>query len=257
MTSNLSPPQSLQNRPSPLHRLSLVITAYNEEIALPKLFEELLEALGHWRALEVIIVNDGSRDQTAQVMSELKTTLRAHREAERYRKVRLTLCSLKKNLGMGAALRVGYSLASEDWVTFLPGDGQIEPSMVTRLCEAVEPRVSAVTTRYTNREYTWYRALLSRGLRHLSALIVGVSVTSEGSYLIKRDTLKQMPLASTSFMLNLEIPIRAAHRGLKLKVVDIEVRARQGGASSATELKRITSTFRDLVALRLRLMRGE
>lgn len=236
---------------APHVRLSVVISAYNEEEALPLLFSELLEELRGWTSLEVIIVNDGSLDQTAEVMETLKGSAELATRPE----VRLVLCSLDSNQGMGAALQAGYRLASEPWVTFLPGDGQIAPAMIPPLCDAVKRGARVVTTRYTNRQYTPYRKLLSRGLRGLSRLIIGLHVTSEGMYLIERDLLNAMPLFSDSFMLNLEIPIRAAKAQVAMETVGIEVRPRQGGVSSATQLGRVFSTLLDLIALRWRMSR--
>ena len=242
--------------PSPRQCLSLVISAYNEEEALPQLFTEIQRDLVGWKALEVIIINDGSHDRTAEVMSEIKEALQRDQALGVCdQSMRVILCSLDTNRGMGAALQKGYRLATEPWVTFLPGDGQIEPAMIYSLCEATERGARAVTTRYTNRQYTPFRLALSRGLRILSRMIVGVNVTSEGMYLIERNLLQAMPLISDSFMLNLEIPIRAARQGLPMEVVGIKVRARQGGTSSATQWSRIVNTLVDLIVLRWRMMR--
>ena len=52
---------------SACHYLSLIITAYNEEEALPKLINEIIEDMQEWTYLELIIVNDGSLDQTQNV----------------------------------------------------------------------------------------------------------------------------------------------------------------------------------------------
>ena len=235
---------------SPRERLSLVISAYNEEEALPKLIEEIIDTLKDRDALQVIIINDGSTDRTAEVMHSLS-------ERYAYFDETFTLIThhLPNNQGMGAALKAGYRLASEPWVTFLPGDGQISPAMIEPLCEAVDRGAIAVSTYYTNREYRAYRAVLSRGLRLLNAIIVGVQVTSEGIYLIEKSALHAMPLTSDSFMLNLEIPIRAARAQLPMETVGIEVRSRQGGTSSATQWSRIFNTFRDLIGLRIHFIR--
>lgn len=247
------PEESLpgERDPTPSSHLSVVISAYNEEESLPILFDEVLDELRGWTSLELIIVNDGSTDRTEEVMHELKLALVERERPE----VSLVLCSLAENQGMGAALKTGYRTASQPWVSFLPGDGQIAPSMLLLLCEAAQRGARVVTTRYTNRDYTPYRKVLSRGLRLLSRVIIGVKITSEGMYLIERDTLLAMPMTSDSFMLNLEIPIRAARAQLPMAVVGIEVRPRQGGVSSATQLSRIFGTLSDLVALRWRMLR--
>lgn len=231
--------------PPPLDSLTVVVVAYQEEEALGPLIAELFDALSAVETLEVIIVNDGSSDRTAEVMEALRFP--------EGRAGRLTLVNLPNNQGMGAALKEGYRRANEEWVTFLPGDGQLAPASLIKLFEVAAQGASLVTTRYTNREYTPLRWALSKGLRVLSALIVGTRVYSEGMYLIRRALLQRLPLRSDSFMLNLELPIRAARMGEALGLAWIEVRPRQGGVSSAARFGRVASTLRDLISLRIRL----
>ncbi|MBM4292760.1 MAG: glycosyltransferase [Deltaproteobacteria bacterium] len=238
---------SAQEPPPPLRGLTVVVAAYQEEEALPRLMAELYEDLAAVEDLEVIVVNDGSTDGTAAVMGRLAPPPG--------RAGALVCLHLPRNLGMGAALRAGYAAATRPWVTFLPGDGQIAPRELLRLCAAAEGGARLVTTRYTNRRYTPLRWLLSRGLRALSALIVGTRVASEGSYLIERGLLRALPLASSSFMLNLELPIRVARAGHPVALAWIGVRERLGGVSSAARPGRVWRTLRDLVALRALLER--
>ncbi len=234
----------------PPEELSLIITAYNEEEALPKLFEEIISDLREWAILEVIIVNDGSRDRTATVIKELIERYDEHRPG-----FHLKAIHMDENRGMGAALKLGYAASTRAWVTFLPGDGQIEPKMIAHLWTEADSMTSLITTRYTNREYTLGRKVLSRGLRLITALIIWVDITSEGMYLIKGERLRALPLISDSFMLNLEIPIRISELKLSIKVADIEVRERQGGVSHATQWRRIINTFKDLISLKYKLLR--
>lgn len=232
-------------RCSPRDHLSVVIVAYQEEEALGPLIEELFAALDQVQSLEVIIVNDGSQDGTAQVMQGLSFPTN--------RLGRLKLIHLPNNQGMGAALKKGYQQATEPWVTFLPGDGQLAPASLEALFKEADQGYELITTRYQNRHYSAFRWLLSYGLRILSTLIIGTRVQSEGMYLIRRELLQQMPLHSDSFMLNLEIPIRAVRAKYKIGLAWIDVRARQGGVSSATRFGRIFSTLIDLILLRYQL----
>jgi glycosyltransferase involved in cell wall biosynthesis len=226
--------------------LSVVVTAYQEEEALGPLITELYRDLSDVTSLEVIIVNDGSTDRTAEVMASF-----IHPE---HRPGRLVCHHLPHNMGMGAALKAGYELASEGWVTFLPGDGQLMPSSLLTLCdEAERSGVRLVTTRYTNRTFTPLRWVLSKGLRVANVLIMGQRVYSEGMYLIERELLHSLPLTSNSFMLNLELPLRVSRLGEAVSVAWVEVRARQGGVSSAARVGRVWSTLRDLLALRITL----
>ena len=238
---------------SPDRQLSLVIAAYNEEEALPKLIDEIIQDLRTWEKLELIIVDDGSTDQTASVMQTIAKQHTTSDLTDNY--LSIHLLSLPYNQGMGAALKAGFYMATLPWVTFLPGDGQIEPKMIHKLCDLVDPQTVLVTSQYANREYSFYRHLLSKGLRLITYMIVWVNITSEGMYLIRRDVLQNLSLVSDSFMLNLEIPIRVATAKHKVMIAEIDVRDRLGGVSHATQWKRILSTFKDLVYLRWCILR--
>ena len=245
---------------TPDDELTVVIPAFNEEEALPHLIKETYDALEGIARLELIIIDDGSSDRTAEVMSTLQCP-EDRQQVERGGAPQRIY--LPQNQGMGAALKAGFSMATCAWVTFIPGDGQIAPSQIPLLFSAVQGSseeegahgASIVTTRYTNREYSLKRKVLSRGMRILSALIVGTSVHSEGMYLLHRDLLQRLPLHSDSFMLNLEIPIRVVRASLPTAIAHIEVRPRQGGLSSATRFGRIFQTLRDMFMLRLQLER--
>jgi glycosyltransferase involved in cell wall biosynthesis len=226
--------------------LSVVITAYNEEEALWGVCTDVIDALEGLEHKEIVVVNDGSTDQTAQVMDQLQAQWPT-----------LIRCiHLESNQGMGAALQKGYKEARMEWVSFLPGDGQIAPDQLWILIKAVQNGdlsrrpIDLVTTRYRNRTYTLKRWTLSLGLRIVSAAISGTWVRSEGMYLLKTKDVQSLPLLSTSFMLNLEIPIRMARQRKDIQEVWIDVRPRQGGVSSATQWNRIWHTFRDLCILR-------
>ncbi len=227
--------------------LSLIITAYNEEEALPKLIHEIVQDMSTWEHLELIIVNDGSQDQTQAVMQSLQTQLNS------LSWLTIKLIEFTENKGMGAALKAGFKEASQAWISFLPGDGQIEPKMMQKLCLLAHNETVLVTTRYTNREYNLYRKVISKGLRMITFLILWTQITSEGMYLIQQTKLQELHLISDSFMLNLEIPIRIAQSKAKIKVAEIQVRERQGGVSQATNWQRIFNTFKDLIYLRWRI----
>ena len=227
--------------------LSLVLPAYNEAEALPKLVDEINQTLHSIEYVEVIIVNDGSSDDTAEVMQDL---VRLHQQGNLEHIHSLLAFNLPSNQGMGAALKLGFQKASQPWVSFLPADGQIAVQELLVAAVSIKDDTVLVSTAYHNRTYTWQRTVLSKGLRILSHWIVGVDVTSEGMYLIRKDILHSLPLYSDSFMLNLEIPIRCHRLSYPCQLASIAVRARQGGVSSATRWSRIYGTLIDLIRLR-------
>ncbi len=226
--------------------LTIVLPAFDEEDALPLTVERVRAFLAaHVADPELIIVDDGSRDGTPALVDRLAA---AHPE--------VVGLHLDRNRGMGAALQAGYAAAQKAWVTMLPSDGQIDPaSLVQFFDRARRTGADLVTSVYRNRRYTPYRKALSVGLRLLTAAVVGTRARTEGTYIVRRAVLRDLGAKSDSFMLTLEIPIRAKRFGYRVETVAIDVHPRVAGQSKAATPGRIAATFRELVALRIELER--
>lgn len=224
--------------------LSIVMAAYNEEDALPDCVARNLDFLRqHVADGELIIVDDGSADGTAALIDALAE---AHPE--------VVALHLPQNGGMGAALQRGFADACKEWVTIMPADGQIDPFEILDFF-AVAEDADLVTSLYHNREYNLQRKVLSLGLRALTTTIVGTRARTEGIYLVRREVLQSLGATSNSFLLNLEIPIRAKRAGYRVKTVFMSVHDRIAGHSKATSFKRIQQTFTELFRLRVRMER--
>lgn len=226
--------------------LSLILPAFNEEDALPITVERVLGFLrAEVRDPELIIVDDGSSDGTPALVDALAA---AHPE--------VVGLHLERNSGMGAALLRGYGAARKDWLTMLPSDLQIAPESLPAFFDAARATgADLVTSVYRNREYALPRKVLSVGLRVLTAVIVGTRARTEGTYLVKRSVYADLGARSESFMLTLEIPIRAKRFGYRVSTIAIDVHDRVAGQSKATSAGRIAHTFGELVKLRIDLER--
>jgi glycosyltransferase involved in cell wall biosynthesis len=103
--------------------LSVVIPVFNEEESLPRLWPELREVLETLPlTVEVIFVDDGSRDGSAEIV-------RALREADR----RVRLVRLKANAGETAATDAGFRAARGRWIVTMDADLQNDPRDIPRL----------------------------------------------------------------------------------------------------------------------------
>jgi len=115
-------------RKKPL-KLSIIIPAYNEEEAIATIIERTLAAREHIiqesqvSDVEVIVVNDGSTDKTAEI-------------ARRYDDIKLI--SFDQNRGYGAAIKAGFAAADGDLLSFLDADGTCDPLFFVQLCNALE-----------------------------------------------------------------------------------------------------------------------
>src|SRR4051794_33596192 len=87
--------------------ISILVPAYNEEGALEKTVAAIGEQRGHFRDLEIVVINDGSKDRTGEIARSLPVTLLEH----------------EKNRGYGAALKSGLQVAKHDYIMIVDADG--------------------------------------------------------------------------------------------------------------------------------------
>ena len=107
-----------ENEPSSSHSVSVVLPAYNEEQVIANTVFEVLYVLNAWRIdFEILVVNDGSTDQTGEIVEALALT-GAHS--------RVRLITHATNEGYGASLVSGFAAATKELVFFMDSDGQFD-----------------------------------------------------------------------------------------------------------------------------------
>ena len=224
--------------------LSAVMAAYDEAENLRPVVAEVLAFLREQVAdPELIIVDDGSTDGTGPIADDLARVepgvIAVHHD---------------RNRGIGAALKTGFARATKQWVTILPADGQIAPWEIALFFDDALD-ADLVTSVYRARHDGGYRKVLSWGLRAATRLVAGADVRSEGIYVVRRDVLAELPLESDSFFLNLELPLRAARAGKRVRTVTMTARPRRAGRSKSSALRHVAIVFGELVRYRRSLRR--
>jgi glycosyltransferase involved in cell wall biosynthesis len=222
--------------------LSIVVFAFDEEENVAAVLGELCGWLdANEPGAEIVLVDDGSRDRTSDVAARALEG-RPHR-----------LVRHERNRGIGAALKSGVRVASGDWVTFLPADGQIEPAAIGTLrAEQRRTRAEVVFSVYDDRNDGLDRKLFSFGVRALIFAVHGVRMRSDGPYLFRRALFDPDALPPDSFFLNFEFPIRTLAARTKTSRVTIRCRPRRAGQSKSTQWHRIVGVARELIDLRVR-----
>jgi glycosyltransferase involved in cell wall biosynthesis len=223
-------------------KLSVVIPAYNEAANVGQLVTETIEVLARdWREpYELLLVDDGSKDGTAEVMSSL---------AAKHPTVRVIVHP--ENRGLGGALQTGYAQVRGEFVSFIPGDGQVGVSEVLKLQQEIGAADLIVSVR--ERTVPFHRNILSWGMRTLMWLVLGFDPTGmEGVYVIRRAALQRLRLRARTGLLNFEIPMRCYALGLAVKRgVSINTRPRLSGTSKVTNFSTVAKTFYELFKLRI------
>jgi dolichol-phosphate mannosyltransferase len=225
--------------------LSVIVFAFDEAASIPRTLRELrtwLEA--HQPYAEIVFVDDGSRDGTAERAREVLAGFPA------------AFVRHDRNRGIGAAIKTGVRAARAPWITFLPADGQIAPEAIATLqAAAARDRADVVFSVYDHRDDGAYRKLLSFGVRAMIFAVHGVRMRSDGPYLFRRELFDPEQLRPDTFFLNFEFPIRMLAAGTRTATVTIPCRPRVAGRSKSTGLRRIAGVARDLVELRVRRAR--
>jgi glycosyltransferase involved in cell wall biosynthesis len=170
--------------------LSLVIPVYNEAENIVPLVQEIVPSLEGRGEYEIIVVDDGSDDDT---LARLQI-LRAGGET------RLRILRHPRNLGKSAALRNGVGAAHGEWVATLDGDGQNDPADIPRLCEVLadcsgEHRLRLVCGHRVRRDDPWLKRLSSRIANAVRGRLLGDAVpdTGCGLKLIHRQAFLDLP----------------------------------------------------------------
>ena len=103
--------------------LSVVIPCYNEAASLPELLAQLERALASWQPrCEVIVVNDGSTDDSGRLLGELAAA-----------RPWLKVVNLRRNYGQTAAMMAGFEWATGDILVAMDADLQNDPADIPRL----------------------------------------------------------------------------------------------------------------------------
>ena len=155
------------------HHLSIVIPAYNEEKRIPRTLEHIQQFLNSkkWSA-EIIVVNDGSTDDTAQVVRKF---------AERYPSV--ALIDNFVNAGKGKAIRDGILRATGDIILFTDADDSTPIEDADKLIAAIDEGADIVIgSRWVDRNLQahpqpWYRRLNGRVYNLLLRNVLGLDLT--------------------------------------------------------------------------------
>ena len=215
--------------------LSVVVPLYNEEESLPHLVEQLLQALRpSGERFELVLVNDGSSDRTANVLTRL-----SHEVPE------LVAVLLRKNYGQTAAMAAGFDVAQGEVIISLDGDLQNDPADIPMLLAKLREGYDLVSGwRHQRQDAAIQRKLPSTIANRLIGRVTGVRLHDYGCSLkaYRREVLADLRLYGE---LHRFLPALAFIEGARITEVKVNHRARQYGSSKYG----IDRTFRVLMDL--------
>jgi dolichol-phosphate mannosyltransferase len=240
-------------------QLSVVIPCYNEEAnvrALDARLRPVLEGLrDRFDDIEVVLVDDGSRDGTWAAMQELTA---ARRAGPRFRAEKHPT-----NLGLGAAIRTGLSAATGDVIVTTDSDATYRFEDIPALLDVLGPDVDLVTASPYHPQgavdnVPGYRLFFSRGASFLYRLLVQWNLYTWTALFraYRQPVVRTVPFASTGFLAGTEILVNAIHAGYRAAEFPTVLRSRVHGVSKAKIARTIRAHLRFqglLLRRRLRL----
>ncbi len=215
--------------------LSIVVPIYNEEESLPLLVNQLLKVLQPMEeTFELVLVNDGSSDNSAEVIRKLSFDI-----------PELVGVLLRKNYGQTAAMAAGFDISSGEIVVTLDGDLQNDPADIPLLVNKIRDGFDLVSGwRYRRQDAAISRKLPSKIANRLIGKVTGVRLNDYGCSLkaYRKEVLTDMRLYGE---LHRFLPVLANIEGARITEVKVNHRARQFGSSKYG----IDRTFRVLMDL--------
>ena len=198
-------------------KISVIIPTFNEEKTIEKTLDKVLKqkVVG-----EVIIVDDGSRDKTPNLLKENKS-----------RDLRIKLIFHQKNLGKGAAVRTGLSQVSSNYVLIQDADLEYDPVDFQKLIDKASYGHAVYGSRLlTKNPHAYARTYLGNVfLTGLGNLLFGIKLTDSytGYKLLPTKIIKALNLSSNGFELEAEITAKLAKRKIPIIEVPISFRPRK------------------------------
>ena len=219
--------------------LSIIVPLYNEEDNVAPMVEAIRTAVrGLDREVEIVLVDDGSRDETL---------LRAEALPRRDGRTRLRIVAFRRNYGQTAAMAAGIEHARGRVLITMDGDLQNDPADIPLFLEKIEEGYDLVVGWRFNRQDHWSRVLPSKVANWLIGKATGVPIKDNGCSLkaYRADLIKAIPLYSEMHRF---IPAMSSLGGARIAEIKVRHHPRRFG-SSKYGFSRIYKVFLDLLSV--------
>jgi glycosyltransferase involved in cell wall biosynthesis len=226
--------------------LSIFFPAYNDSGTIASLvISARAAALQLTPDFEIIIVNDGSPDNTAAIADELART---------YPEVRAI--HHPSNRGYGGALKTGFQEARKDFIFYTDGDAQYDPAEVSLLWPHLTDEVDLVNGYKISRSDPWHRIVIGRIYHHTVKILFGLPVKDVDCdfRLMRRSIFNRVRLERTSGVICVEMMKKIHDCGFRIAEVPVHHFHRAFGRSQFFNFRRLAKTAVDLARLWVELV---
>lgn len=213
-------------------KLAIVVPAYEEEEVIEDFVRVIMAARydrdPYFASVELVIVDDGSKDKTAEILARLKNDF-----------LNLTVLTHEANKGLGMALNTGIAYARNvaDVVVTMDADLTHPPSIVPELVFALKDADVSVASRYVAgggmQDVPWWRVAISKAANFVFRTFYGIKAkdVTAGFKAYKSEAVKDITLERPGFVVQLEIMVKLAKKGCKFAEIPLVLVNRKQGSS--------------------------
>lgn len=224
------------------YSVSVFFPAYNDAPSLPKLIADTFAVLPEiTEDYEVIVINDGSQDNTPEVLAGLERQYSPH----------LRVVTHSHNRGYGGALRSGFAAATKDLVFYTDGDGQYDVRELPKLFTKLADDVGLVNGYKLERNDPRHRIWIGSAYNLFARFLFRVKIRDIDCdfRLIRREVLSDIHLTSTSGTICVELVRKIELTPWRVAEVGVRHYPRLHGRSQFFRIRSLLTTFYQLTRL--------
>ena len=221
--------------------LSVFFPAYNDSGTIASMVIRTVKAAAELTSdFEIIVVDDGSADGTAQIADELART---------YPQVRAVHHPINRDYG--AALQTGFRSATKELIFYTDGDAQYDPAELSALWAKMSAECDLVNGYKISRADPLHRIVIGRIYHHIVSVMFGLKLRDVDCdfRLMRRSIFERINLEKTSGIICVEMMKKIQDGGFRIAEVPVHHYHRAFGRSQFFNVRRLVRTGRDLLLL--------
>jgi glycosyltransferase involved in cell wall biosynthesis len=209
--------------------------AYNDQHTIERIVRTAAAEIGKvTNDFEILVVNDGSKDQSGAILDRLASELPY-----------LRVIHHERNMGYGTALISGFRNARKDLIFYTDGDGQYDVREIHNLLAQLKPNIDLVNGYKIQRADAWYRIWIGTLYRLAMKRIFKLSIRDVDCdfRLFRRHIFEQISLESSSGVICVEMAKKFEQAGFRMTEIPVSHYPRMHGRSEFFRLRHLTYTF--------------
>jgi glycosyltransferase involved in cell wall biosynthesis len=221
--------------------LTAFFPAYNDQHTIEGIVRTVADEMRKvTNNFEVLVVDDGSKDQTASILDKLATELPF-----------LRVIHHETNMGYGAALITGFKNAKKDLIFYTDGDGQYDVRELHNLLAHLKPNIDLVNGYKVKRADPWYRIWIGAMYRNAMRWTFRLSIRDVDCdfRLFRRYIFETITLESRSGVICVEMAKKFEQAGFRMAEVPVSHYPRMHGRSEFFRVRHLVYTFKGLMKI--------